>query len=92
MKSNFYTFSLWSILFGHLISLKDIMMNVIKSLLAVAVLAISVNASAQIVFIPDFPVKKAVETVNAEQNVPAAKAVAQGTSTVKKAPTAKKAA
>ena len=79
MKSNFYTFSLWSILFGHLLSLKDIMMNVIKSLLAV-----SVNASAQIVFIPDFPVKKAVETVNADQNVPAAKAVAQGTSEAKK--------
>ena len=84
MKSNFYTFSLWSILFGHLPSLKDIMikdimMNVIKSLLAV-----SVNASAQIVFIPDFPVKKAVETVNAEQNVPAAKAVAQGTSEAQK--------
>lgn len=55
------------------------MMNVIKSLLAVAVLAVSVNASAQIVFIPDFPVKKAVE------NVPAAKAVAQGTSEAKKA-------
>jgi uncharacterized membrane protein YccF (DUF307 family) len=85
MKSNFYTFSLWSILFGHLFSLKDIMMNVIKSLLAVAVLAVSVNASAQIVFIPDFPVKKAVETVNADQNVPAAKAVAQGTSEAKKA-------
>jgi hypothetical protein len=89
MKSNFYTFSLWSILFGHLPSLKDIMikdimMNVIKSLLAVAVLAVSVNASAQIVFIPDFPVKKAVETVNAEQNVPAAKAVAQGTSEAQK--------
>ena len=85
MKSNFYTFPLWSILFGHLLSLKDIMikdimMNVIKSLLAV-----SVNASAQIVFIPDFPVKKAVETVNADQNVPAAKAVAQGTSEAKKA-------
>jgi hypothetical protein len=85
MKSNFYTFSLWSILFGHLPCLKDIMMNVIKSLLAVAVLAVSVNASAQIVFIPDFPVKKAVETVNADQNVPAAKAVAQGTSEAKKA-------
>ena len=80
MKSNFYTFSLWSILFGHLPSLKDIMMNVIKSLLAV-----SVNASAQIVFIPDFHIKKAVETVNADQNVPAAKAVAQGTSEAKKA-------
>jgi hypothetical protein len=79
MKSNFYTFSLWSILFGHLLSLKDIMMNVIKSLLAV-----SVNASAQIVFIPDFHIKKAVETVNADQNVPAAKAVAQGTSEAKK--------
>ena len=85
MKSNFYTFSLWSILFGHLLSLKDIMMNVIKSLFTVAVLAVSVNASAQIVFIPDFPVKKAVETVNADQNVPAAKAVAQGTSEAKKA-------
>ena len=55
-------------------------MNVIKSLLAV-----SVNASAQIVFIPDFHIKKAVETVNADQNVPAAKAVAQGTSEAKKA-------
>ena len=85
MKSIFYTFSLWSILFGHLLSLKNIMMNVIKSLFTVAVLAVSVNASAQIVFIPDFPVKKAVETVNADQNVPAAKAVAQGTSEAKKA-------
>ena len=80
MKSNFYTFSLWSILFGHLLSLKDIMMNVIKSLLA-----ISVNASAQIVFIPDFPVNKAVESVNAEQNVPAAKTVTQGAAEAKKA-------
>lgn len=85
MKSIFYTFSLWSILFGHLLSLKNIMMNVIKSLFTVAVLAVSVNASAQIVFIPDFPVKKTVETVNADQNVPAAKAVAQGTSEAKKA-------
>ncbi|OTG63948.1 hypothetical protein B9T25_13510 [Acinetobacter sp. ANC 4470] len=59
-------------------------MNVIKSLLAVAVLAVSVNVSAQIVFTPDFPVKKAVETVNADQNVPAAKAVAQGASEAKK--------
>lgn len=60
-------------------------MNIIKALVAVAVLAVSVNVSAQIVFIPDFPVKKAVETVNAEQNVPAAKAVAQATSEAKKA-------
>ncbi len=61
-------------------------MNAMKSLLAVAILAFSANVSAQIVFIPDFPVKKAVE------NVPASKTVAQGTPTVKKAPTAKKAA
>ncbi|OTG97443.1 hypothetical protein B9T24_04815 [Acinetobacter sp. ANC 4654] len=60
-------------------------MNIIKALVAVAVLAVSVNVSAQIVFIPDFPVKKAVETVNAEQNVPAAKAVAQGAAEAKKA-------
>jgi hypothetical protein len=59
-------------------------MYVIKSLLAVAVLAVSVNVSAQIVFIPDFPVKKAVKTVNADQNVPAAKAVAQRASKIQK--------
>ena len=47
-------------------------MNAMKSLLAVAVVAFSANVSAQIVYIPDFPVKKAVETVNnAEQKAPA---------------------
>ncbi|MFH7766766.1 hypothetical protein [Acinetobacter sp. BSP-28] len=51
-------------------------MNVIKSLLAVAVVACSANVSAQIVYIPDFPVKKAVDTLNAEQKAPAADAVA----------------
>ena len=85
MKYIFYTLSLSSILFGHFSPLKDIMMNIIKSLVAVAVLAISVNASAQIVFIPDFPVNKAVESVNAEQNVPAAKTVTQGAAEAKKA-------
>lgn len=53
------------------------MMNVIKSLLAVAVVACSAHVSAQIVYTPDFPVNKATETVNAEQKAPVAKAEAQ---------------
>lgn len=50
------------------------MMNVIKSLLAVAVVACSAHVSAQIVYTPDFPVKKAAKTLNAEQKAPAAEA------------------
>jgi len=47
--------------------------------------AFSANVSAQIVFVPDFPAKKAVETVNAEQKAPASEAVEQTKMTVKKA-------
>ena len=61
-------------------------MNALKSLLAVAVLACSVNVSAQIVFTPDFPVKKDVESVNADhKSIPAVKTVAQEAPAVKKA-------
>ena len=53
------------------------MMNVIKSLLAVAVVACSAHVSAQIVYIPDFPVKKAAKTLNAEQKAPATEAASK---------------
>ena len=61
------------------------MMNVIKSFLAVAVVACSAHVSAQIVYIPDFPVKKAVETMNAEQKAPATDAVEHSVTGSKKA-------
>lgn len=59
-------------------------MNAIQSVLAIAVVAFSANVSAQIVFVPDFPAKKTVETVNAEQKAPASEAVEQTKMTVKK--------
>lgn len=59
-------------------------MNAIQSVLAIAVVAFSANVSAQIVFVPDFPAKKVVETVNAEQKAPASEAVDQSQIAVKK--------
>lgn len=67
------------------LSPKEIMMNAVKSFFAIAVLAFSANVSAQIVFVPDFPAKKAVETVNAEQKAPASEAVDQAKVSSKKA-------
>ncbi|GAA5186597.1 hypothetical protein GCM10023345_22820 [Acinetobacter kookii] len=52
-------------------------MNVIKSLLAVAVVACSAHVSAQFVYTPDFPVKKAAKILNAEQKAPAAEAASK---------------
>ena len=52
-------------------------MNRIQSVLAIAVVAFSANVSAQIVFVPDFPVKKAVTTVKADQKVSALEPVTQ---------------
>lgn len=62
------------------------MMNLIKSLIAVAIVACSsANLSAQIVYTPDFPVNKATETVNAEQKAPVAKAETQSVTASKTA-------
>lgn len=61
------------------------MMNVIKSLVAIAVLACSAHVSAQIVYIPDFPVKKAAESLNAEQKAPATEAVVESVTVSKTA-------
>ena len=60
-------------------------MNMFKSVLMVSILAIAANVSAQIVYIPDFPVKKAVETVNTEQKAPATDAVEYSVTGSKKA-------
>ena len=40
-------------------------MNAVKYALAVAVMAFSATVSAQVVYLPSFPVKKAVETQTA---------------------------
>jgi len=61
------------------------MMNLIKSLIAVAIVACSANLSAQIVYTPDFPVNKATEIVNAEQKAPVAKAETQSVTASKTA-------
>ncbi len=61
------------------------MMNVIKSLVAIAVVACSAHVSAQIVYIPDFPVKKAAESLNAEQKAPAAEVVVESVTVSKTA-------
>ena len=37
---------------------KEIIMNALKSVFAIAVMAISATVSAQVVYTPDFPVKK----------------------------------
>ena len=60
-------------------------MNAIKSFLAIAVVAFSANVSAQIVFVPDFPAKKAVKIVNADQKVSALEPVAQDKAACEKA-------
>ncbi|UUS64947.1 MULTISPECIES: hypothetical protein [unclassified Acinetobacter] len=62
-------------------------MNAIKYAMAVAVMALSATVSAQIVYVPDFPVKKAVvaETANAESQAPAADTTEVVTNTEKKA-------
>lgn len=60
-------------------------MNALKCALAVAVLALSANVAAQIVYVPDFPVKKAVSTANAETKAPATEEATQGATTAEKA-------
>ena len=65
--------------------LKEMIMNAIKSFLAIAVVAFSANVSAQIVFIPDFPAKKVVETVNTDQKVVTSEAVLQDKTATEKA-------
>ena len=64
--------------------LKEMIMNAIKSFLAIAVVAFSANVSAQIVFVPDFPAKKAVTTVKADQKVSALEPVTQDKATCEK--------
>ena len=44
---------------------RNTQMNAIKYALAVAVMALSATVSAQVVFVPDFPVKKPAETQTA---------------------------
>ncbi|MEZ2901416.1 hypothetical protein ACBQ24_01420 [Acinetobacter terrestris] len=60
-------------------------MNRIQSVLAIAVVAFSANVSAQIVFVPDFPAKKAVETVNTDQKVSTSEVVIQDKTATEKA-------
>ena len=62
-------------------------MNALKCALAVAVLALSANVAAQFVYVPDFPVKKAVstETANAETKAPATEEATQGATATEKA-------
>ena len=48
-------------------------------------MAFSANVSAQIVFIPDFPAKKVVETVNTDQKVVTSEAVLQDKTAPEKA-------
>lgn len=66
---------------------RNTQMNAIKYAMAVAVMALSATVSAQIVYVPDFPVKKAVaaETANAESQAPAADTTEVVTNTEKKA-------
>lgn len=61
-------------------------MNTIKFAVAAAVMVLSANVSAQIVYVPDFPVKKAVitETANADSQAPATEESTQATATTKK--------
>lgn len=61
-------------------------MNTIKFAVAAAVMVLSANVSAQIVYVPDFPVKKAVitETANADSQAPATEESTQVTATTKK--------
>ncbi len=66
---------------------RNTQMNAIKYAMAVAVMALSATVSAQIVYVPDFPVKKAVtaETANADNKAPAADTTEVVTNTEKKA-------
>lgn len=54
-------------------------MNFVKPVFAAAVMALSAAASAQVVYVPHFPVKKAapVQTAHAENQAPASEATAQ---------------
>lgn len=47
-------------------------MNAVKYALAVAVMALSATVFAQVVFVPDFPVKKPADTQTATADAPAA--------------------
>ena len=62
-------------------------MNAIKFAVAAAVMVLSANVSAQIVYVPDFPVKKAVitETANADSQAPVTEESTQAAATTKKA-------
>ena len=60
-------------------------MNRIQSVLAIAIVAFSANVSAQIVFVPDFPAKKAAATVNIDQKVVTSEVVIQDKTATKKA-------
>ncbi|WP_374667425.1 hypothetical protein [Acinetobacter sp.] len=62
-------------------------MNALKSAIAVAAFAMSATVSAQIVYIPDFPVKKAApaQTANASAQAPASEAAAQDQAKAEKA-------
>lgn len=61
-------------------------MNAIKFAVAAAVMVLSANVSAQIVYVPDFPVKKAVitETANADSQAPVTEESTQAAATTKK--------
>lgn len=54
-------------------------MNALKSVIAVAVMAVSATVSAQIVYVPDFPAKKAApaQVAKAATQAPASEATAQ---------------
>lgn len=61
-------------------------MNAIKFAVVAAVMVLSANVSAQIVYVPDFPVKKAVitETANADSQAPVTEESTQAAATTKK--------
>lgn len=61
-------------------------MNAIKFAVAAAVMVLSANVSAQIVYVPNFPVKKAVitETANADSQAPVTEESTQAAATTKK--------
>lgn len=56
-------------------------MNTLKSVFAVAVLALSATVSAQVVYVPDFPTKKVApaQVVKATTQVPASEVTTQDT-------------
>ena len=61
-------------------------MNAIKFAVAAAVMVLSANVSAQMVYVPNFPVKKAVitETANADSQAPVTEESTQAAATTKK--------